>query len=341
MITLAIDAMGGDFAPQTVIQGTIKALIVNKNLNIYLYGIKTQIENYLQKIFTKDILNSIKTRLKIINTPLYLPMNAQNIREAIRDNIPYSMLVALRDVAAQQYPIDSFITAGPTQSLVLASYLIIGTLPSIKRISLALMFKSIDNRTRILTDAGANAEIKEENDLDFVICACFLAQTLLNIPNPKIKLLNIGVEPNKGRNMDINIFKLLSHNSNINFQGNEEPNNFFNTEADILISDGFTANMILKTYKGTVEMYKRNLKQILNSNLCTKIISKIFLEKNIRQHFQQFNTDKTGGAILLGLNKLIIKAPGNSTSNTFYQSINQTINLIKKNFLKKIIEKFQ
>ncbi|UQV27246.1 phosphate acyltransferase [Candidatus Phytoplasma asiaticum] len=341
MITLAIDAMGGDFAPKTVIQGTIEALIANQNLNIYLYGIQSQIEDCLQNIFTTNILNSIKTRLKIINTPLYLPMNAKNIREAIRDNLPYSMLVALKDTANSKTSIDSFITAGPTQSLVLASYLIIGTLPSIKRISLALMFKSIDHRTRILTDAGANAEIKEENILDFVVCANFLAQTLLHIPNPKIKLLNIGTESNKGRNIDINIFKLLSNNPNINFQGNEEPNNFFNTEADILISDGFTANMILKTFKGTVEMYKRHLKQILTSNLCTQIISKIFLEKNIKKHFQQFNTDETGGAILLGLNKLIIKAPGNSTSNTFYQTINQTINLIKKNFLKKIIEKFQ
>ncbi|MDV3204787.1 MAG: phosphate acyltransferase [Sweet potato little leaf phytoplasma] len=340
MITLAIDAMGGDFAPNIVIQGTIKALISNKDLNINLYGDQKKIEDYLKETTTKNILNVIKTRLKIINTPLYLSMNAQNIREAIRDNTPYSMFVALRDVN-QLSSIDGFITAGPTQALVLASYLIIGTLPGIKRISLALMFKSIDNRTRILTDAGANAEIKEENILDFAICANYLAQILLNIPEPKIKLLNIGIEPNKGRKMDVNIFKLLSNNPKINFQGNEEPNNFFNTEADILLSDGFTANMILKTYKGTAEMYKNNLKKMLTNNFYTKIISKIFLYKTIKNHFKKFNTDKTGGAILLGSTRIIIKAPGNSTSYSFYHTINQTIDLIKKNFLKKIIENFQ
>ncbi|MDV3205335.1 MAG: phosphate acyltransferase PlsX [Weeping tea tree witches'-broom phytoplasma] len=339
MIRLSVDAMGGDFAPESIIAGVFQALLKVNDLFIYLYGDANKINDILKNISGSNNYQLLSQRIKIIHTPFYLDMGIKYVREEIRDNPKHSMFLALE--AARKNQVDGVISAGPTQALVLSSYLMIGTVGNMKRISLAPIFTSLDNKTRILLDAGANIETKPEDLLSFAICASVLAQDFLNISTPIVKLLNIGIEADKGRHLEIETFKLLKANPNIFFKGNEEPQNIFHTEADILLSDGYTSNILLKTHKGLTDMFGTVFKEVLTENLAKKIVSRVFFQKKIQTIFKKLDSKEIGGAILLGLNKIVIKAHGNSKSYAFYKAIMQAKLLVEQGFLAKILKKFQ
>ncbi|TVY12372.1 phosphate acyltransferase PlsX [Candidatus Phytoplasma pini] len=336
MIKLAIDAMGGDFAPYIVIEGVIKALTEDSSLYIYLYGDKYLIEEIIQKKtkINNKILKKIQNKITIVHTPFFLEAGIKHIREELRDNQQHSMFLALR--AAQIEEADGVVSAGPTQALILASFLIIKTLKGISRIALAPIFSNLDNKQKILLDAGGNTDLKPEHLVNFAICASIMAQELLKIKKPIVKLLNIGSEKTKGRTFEKNAFHLLEKNNFILFKGNEEPQNILNTEADILLSDGFTSNIVLKSYEGALTITFQAIKKILTKNYLKKIISKILFSKELQKIKKKLDNKEIGGAMLLGLNKIVIKAHGNSNSYAFYNAIKQAKILIQQNFLKKI-----
>jgi glycerol-3-phosphate acyltransferase PlsX len=339
MIKIAIDAMGGDFAPESIIKGSLKALLEESNLYIYLYGDELKIKKILHKNISTEFPEYLQKRLSIVHTPHYLEMGVKNVREEIRDNPQHSMFLALQ--SAKNNEVDGVVSAGPTQALILSSYLIIGTIKPMKRIALAIIFPSLDGRMRILLDAGANIEIKAENLLLFAIAASIVSQELFNIKNPMVKMLNIGSELHKGRSLETETFNLLEKNPFVLFKGNEEPQNILYSEADILLSDGFTSNMIVKTYKGAFEILMTNVKHILTENLFKKIITKLFFQKQLQKIKQKLDSKEIGGAMILGVNKIIVKAQGNSDYYSFYNAILKAKKLIEKDFLTKLSKKIK
>lgn len=148
MIKLSIDAMGGDFAPEMIVKGAIKALKKEKSLNIILYGDKDKINNIINKDISIKLHDQINQRISIIHTPKFLNMDVCNIREELRDNPSCSMFLALQ--AAKDNEVDGVVSAGPTQALILSSYLIIGTLKNFERIALAPIFSSLNNEKKKL-----------------------------------------------------------------------------------------------------------------------------------------------------------------------------------------------
>ncbi|WCA22273.1 phosphate acyltransferase PlsX [Candidatus Phytoplasma oryzae] len=334
MIKLSVDAMGGDFAPEIVIKGVIKALQKEKNIHIILYGDEIKIKNIINNTISNELLDKIKKQFFIKHTPYFLDMNIKNIRETLRDNPFYSMFLALQ--SAKNNEVDGVISAGPTQALILSSYLIIGTFDYLNRIALAPTFSSLNDKKKIILDAGANISLKPKQILDFAICASIVAKELFQINKPIVKLLNIGKEKNKGRIFEKETFNLLKKEKKIFFHGNEEPNNILNSEADILLSDGFTTNMILKSYEGAIGTLLDSIKKIMCENLFKKIISKIFFQKKIIQIKKKIDNRELGGAILLGLKKIVIKAHGNAGYYSFYKCIMQAKSLIQKNFINQI-----
>lgn len=338
MIKLAIDAMGGDFAPEIVIKGIIKALREEKQLYINLYGDKIQINHIIKNKIVSSLYDSVKDRINLIHTSFYLSMDIKNIREELRDNPNNSLFLALK--SAKDNQVDGVVSAGPTQALVLASFLIIKTMNFMSRIALAPIFNSLDNKKRMLIDAGANIDITPENLLNFAIYASAAAKELFNIEKPIVKLLNIGIEKNKGRLLDQTVYNLLEQDNRIIFKGNEEPQNILTTEADILVSDGFTSNMILKSYEGSFQNSFQSVKKILTDNWFKKIMSRILFAKQFCKIKKTLDAKETGGAMLLGLNKIVIKAHGSSNDYSFYKAIIQAKILIDKNFLNKISQKF-
>lgn len=271
----------GDLAPEITIKGSLMALSKEENLYIYLYGDKDKINYIIKNKISSSYYKSVEKRINIIHTPFFLKMNIKNTREELRDNPANSLFLAIK--AVQQNKVDGVISAGPTQALVLSSFLIIKTINSVSRIALAPIFNSIENRKRILIDAGANIEIEPENLLNFAIYASLAAKELLKIDKPIVKLLNIGIEKDKGRAFERQVYNLLEKNEKIIFKGNEESKNIFNTEADILLSDGFTSNMVLKSYEGAFQNVFSSVKQILTDNWFKKIVSKILFQKKFKQ----------------------------------------------------------
>ncbi|MDV3202496.1 MAG: phosphate acyltransferase PlsX [Candidatus Phytoplasma stylosanthis] len=334
MIKLAVDAMGGEYAPEIVIKAIFKTLKEENNLYIYLYGDQNKIEKIMKQKYFSDFHQSIKKRISIFHTPLFLKMDIQNTREELRDNPKNSMFLALQAVKNKE--VDGMVTAGPTQALILSSFLIIKTLPFAKRIVLATIFNSLNNKKIILIDAGANIEIKPENLLFFALYSSLVLQILFKTQNHIVKLLNIGTEKNKGRVFERELFNLLEKENRILFKGNEEPKNILNTEADILLSDGFTSNMILKSYEGALQNSFQIMKEILTDNWFKKIISKILFYKKIKTIKRKLDYKEIGGAILLGLKKIVIKAHGDSNEYSFYKAIIQAKNLIESNFIDKL-----
>ncbi|QTX02822.1 glycerol-3-phosphate acyltransferase [Candidatus Phytoplasma luffae] len=335
MIKLAVDAMGGDFAPEMIVKGILKALEEDSNLYINLYGDKEKIDQIIEKNFN----DFIKKRINIINTSFYLQSDIKNIREELRDNPKNSMFLALQD--AKNDEVDGVVSAGPTQALVLASFLMIKTIPFAKRIALAPIFNSLTNKKVILIDAGANAETEPENLLNFAIYASVAAKELFQISNPVVKLLNIGIEKGKGRELERKIYDLLKKDNRIIFKGNEETTNILNTEADVLLSDGFTCNIVLKSYEGSLKNYFKIIKDIMTENWFKKIISKLLFAKKLKKIKKKLDSKEIGGAMLLGLNKIVIKAHGNSDEYAFYKAIVQAKTLIEKKFINKIKNKFK
>ncbi|KXT29293.1 fatty acid/phospholipid synthesis protein PlsX [Candidatus Phytoplasma oryzae] len=338
MIKLAIDAMGGDLAPEVVVKGVCKALKEEKLINIFLYGDQKKINYILNHMHPEELPKEITKKLFIIHTDYSLKMDIKNIREELRDNPHHSMFLALQ--AAKKNKVEGVISAGPTQALVLSSYLIIGTINYLNRIALAPIFCSLkNNKKKIILDAGANIDIQPKKMVDFAICASVLAKELFKISKPMVKLLNIGKESMKGRNFEKETFNLLNKEKSIFFGGNEEPNNVLNSEADILLSDGFTTNILLKSYEGAIETLTHSFKEILSENFFKRIISGFLFKKKIKEFKKKIDNKELGGAILLGLKKTVIKVHGNTDAYSFYKSILQAKSLIEKNIFIKINER--
>ncbi|MGA0448011.1 MAG: phosphate acyltransferase PlsX [Candidatus Phytoplasma pyri] len=338
MTRLAIDAMGGDFAPIEIIKGTIMALSKTSDLEVNLYGNRNIINFLLKENIDSKFFINITKKIKIVHTDNFLSMDVKNLREQLRTKSDASMFLALKD--ANDNKVDGVISAGPSQALVLACHLFIKKFYFMKRIAFAPIYNSFDNRTRILLDAGANIDLKPENLLSFAICATIIAKELFDIKNPEIKLLNIGSESSKGRFLELETYKLLSQEKKINFGGNEEPQNLLTTTADILLSDGFTANIALKTYKGAINNLSKAFKKILTDGFFVKIISKLFFSKQILNMKKKIDPNEVGGAMILGLKKIVIKAHGSSASYSFYKAILQGKKLIESDVIYKTSKYF-
>ncbi|CCP87992.1 phosphate acyltransferase PlsX [Candidatus Phytoplasma solani] len=326
---IAVDAMGGDFAPLEIIKGCCLALENNPSLQIVLYGDKNLINPILEK--NSFFLNQ---QITIKHTPHFLTMDDKNIRDQLKTKPNASLFLAFQGALNDE--VEGVVSAGATQALVLAGHLILKKMPLMQRIAIAPMFKSFDNRIRILLDAGANVELKPQHLLTFAHYATIVAYEILAIKNPQVKLLNIGKEFNKGRSVELETYSLLSQAKYINFGGNEEPQNMLNTSADILLSDGFTANIALKTYEGTVLNFMKNIKQIMTKSLTKKIITKLCFQKELQKLQKQVDPREIGGAMLLGLNKVVIKAHGSSQAYPFCQAILQAQKLISAKINQKI-----
>ncbi|MBS2126457.1 phosphate acyltransferase PlsX ['Fragaria x ananassa' phyllody phytoplasma] len=329
MIKIAVDAMGGDLAPLEIVKGVCLALDQNTALQIVLYGD--------QRLITPIIKNKcffLNHQIIIKHTPYFLTMDDKNIRDQLKNKPNASLFLALQGAVNDE--VQGVVSAGSTQALVLASHLILKKIPLMQRIAIAPMFNSFDNRIRILLDAGANIELKPQHLLAFAYYATIIAQEILAIPHPKVKLLNIGQEPNKGRTVELETYQLLSQAKHIHFSGNEEPQNLLTTSADILLSDGFTANIALKTYEGAVLNFMNNIKQIMTKNLAKKIITKLCFQKELHNFKKQIDPREIGGAMLLGLNQIVIKAHGSSQAYSFCKAILQAQKMIKANINQKI-----
>ncbi|MBN2299578.1 MAG: phosphate acyltransferase PlsX [Acholeplasmataceae bacterium] len=320
MIRLAVDGMGGDYAPEPIVKGTLMALEKFDNIEITLFGDEVKMAPFLKQ----------HERLHVVHTPHFLSMGEKDPIKQYRTNKELSMFMAMQHV--KDGFSDAVISAGPTQALVVGGHFIIRRMPSMKRVAIAPIVPSFDGRGRILLDSGANVDFKPEHLLDFAVYASIMAEKVLKRNNPQVALINIGTEDGKGREFDKETFALLKASKDINFYGNLEPKEIFLTEADILLSDGFTANIVMKTMEGTAKGLGQVLKREIKSSVFA-MIGSLFMRKALKKFKMSLDASEIGGALLMGFNHVVIKAQGSSKEKGFYNGIRQAKEMVEANVI--------
>jgi glycerol-3-phosphate acyltransferase PlsX len=325
MIRLAVDGMGGDYAPEPMVKGTLMALDKFDNIDITIFGDETKMAPYLKQ----------HERLHVVHTPHYLPMGEKDPIHQYRTNKEHSMFMAMQYV--KDGKADAVVSAGPTQALVVGGHFIIRKMPQMKRVAIAPVIPSIDGKGRILLDSGANVDFKPEHLLDFAIYASIMAEKVLNHPNPKVALINIGTEDGKGRDFDKETFALLKESNDVNFYGNIEPKEILTTDADVLLSDGFTANIVMKTMEGTAKGLGAILKREIKSSIFS-MIGGLFMKGALNRFKKSLDASEIGGALLMGFQNIVIKAQGASKEYGFFNGIRQAKEMVEANVIERVKE---
>lgn len=323
MIRLAVDGMGGDNAPAEIVKGTMLALEKFDNIHITLFGDQEKMAPYLKA----------HPRLEIVHTPYFLEMGEKDPIKQYRTHKDASMFMAMQHVKDKKA--DGVVSAGPTQALVVGGHFIIRRMPAMKRVAICPVIPSYDGRGRLLLDSGANVEFKPEHLLDFAVYATIMAEKVLKRDKPSLGLINIGTEDGKGRDFDKETFALLKSSKDVNFVGNIEPKEVFTTTADILLSDGFTANIVMKTMEGTAKGMGMLLKREIKSSFISKI-GALFMKKALYNFKKSLDASEIGGALIMGLDAVVIKAQGASLAYGFYNGIRQAKEMVEANVIQLV-----
>ncbi|MGM0413824.1 MAG: phosphate acyltransferase PlsX [Bacillota bacterium] len=323
---IAVDAMGGDNAPEAVVKGAVKAVTDFDDITLKLIGKKQVISNYLQgESFDRE-------RLVIINADEEITMEDAPAK-AIRRKKEASIVVASELV--KQGEAEALIAAGSTGAAMSAGVLKIGRLKGIKRPAISTLFPTEKKPTLIL-DAGANANAEPEYLQQFALMGQIYAKKILDRINPKIGLMNVGEEKGKGSKLANEAYELIANDSRINnFVGNIEGRDIFTGEYDVIVTDGFTGNVILKTTEGLAEFMFSLLKDALTSDIKSKL-GAFLVKDNLKAMKNKVDYREYGGAPLLGLNEIVIIGHGSSDATAFYNAIRVARDTIKEQVVAEI-----
>jgi glycerol-3-phosphate acyltransferase PlsX len=325
---IVVDAFGGDNAPGEVVKGAYKA---SKELgvDIILSGDKEKIRTAAKESGTP------LAAFHVIDTPDVFDIHEEPTK-ILKDGSNSSMALGLKACAEGKG--DAFVSAGSTGALTVGGTFIVKRQRGIKRPALAPLLPSVRGSFMLL-DAGANSECRPEIIMQFAVMGSTYMETVGGIFSPKVGLLNIGTEETKGRPTDVESYRLLQNAGSgeiINFGGNIEARDLPLGEFDVVVTDGFTGNIALKLYEGMGSFFGKTLKGIFSGG--GKIAGLMVLKK-INAFKKKMDYKEVGGAVLLGVNKPIIKAHGSSDEKAFYNAIRQAKLCVENDIISKISEK--
>ncbi|XJS09735.1 phosphate acyltransferase PlsX [Aerococcaceae bacterium WGS1372] len=330
MITIAIDAMGGDYAPKAIIEGVNLAVKAFQDIQINLYGDSEEINRHLLK----------DERVQVIHTTEIITGDDEPVK-SIRRKKDASMVVAARDV--KEGKADALLSAGNTGALLTAGLLIVGRIKNIDRPGLMPIIPTVSKESPqvILMDAGANAEVKALNLEQFAVLANFYSQKVLDVKQPRIGLLNNGTEEGKGSTLTKEAFELINQIESLNFIGNVEAKTILTGEVDIVITDGFTGNAVLKTLEGSAKsLIGLLIDSLKNSGLKTKIGAAL-IKDTLKSTFADMDDTKQGGAVLLGVKSPVIKAHGSSNAEAIFNAIRQARTVVSSEIIEEAVKYFE
>jgi len=323
---IVVDAFGGDNAPLEIVKGA--AVASNEyNVEITLTGDKTIIENIISENNLKFFGNLI-----IVDTDDVISMH-DDPTTILKSHSNSSMALAFKELCENRA--DAFVSAGSTGAIVVGGTLIVKRIKGIKRPALGGLIPSPDGHYMLL-DMGANAECRPEMLAQFGIMASVYLEKVEGIKNPKIGLLNIGVEDTKGDELRTEAYKLLKE-APINFVGNIESREMPKGVCDAVIADGFTGNIALKLIEGTSITLFKMIKQALYKNIINKLAA-LILKKDLYALKSMMDSSEVGGAPLLGVSRPVIKAHGSSDAKAIKNAIRQAIIFTEKNVINTISE---
>jgi len=332
---VAIDAMGGDAAPKVVIDGVVDYLKDHKDDDIHLVLVGKERE--IRKIIKKNHID-FPDNIEIINA-----------HEAILMREHFFSYWKRREKTSIQKAIDlvkqdkaqAMVSAGNTGAVMAIAKNVLGTMKAIERPALAIMVPTLKGSS-LMVDVGANVDSKPRNLVQFALMGKVYLESVMGVKNPRIALMNIGEEESKGNELIKTTHNLLK-SMDINFVGNVEGRDVYVGEADLIVTDGFTGNVTLKVTEGVVDVMLSMLKREITGNLLSKL-GFFLLKSSLRRIRKKMDYSEYGGALLLGVNGIIIIGHGGSNRKAIKNAIHLSKKFIVENVLDKIskeIEKMQ
>lgn len=310
---IAIDAMGGDNAPKAIVEGAMKAVTLFSDIEITLYGKEPLIKEYLTN----------QERISIVHTDTVIEATDEPVR-AVRRKKDASMVLMAN--AVKEGEADACISAGNTGALMTAGLFVVGRIEGIERPALAPTLPTIEGNGFLMLDVGANADAKPEQLLQYAMMGSIYANKVRGIEKPRVGLLNVGTEEKKGNELTKAAYQLLK-GSDLHFIGNVEARDLLDGIADVVVTDGFTGNVALKTIEGTALSVFKMLKTALTSNLQSKLAAAV-LKPKLKVIKGKLDYSEYGGAGLFGLKAPVIKAHGSSDPNAVYNAIRQAREMV-------------
>lgn len=319
---LGIDAMSGDLGSSIVVEACLSFLEKNKKDELVVVG-------------KKEELNALEnnSQVTIIDAREVLEMT-ENIL-AIRRKKESSMVKTM--MLARNNEVDAVLSCGNTGAYYASAMLFIKRIEGIEKSCLMAVLPTYDGKGVCMLDVGANSENTPEQLQSFAIMGSIYASSVRNINNPKIALLNIGTETKKGDEMHQEAFKLLSETNNINFNGNIEGKELLLSDNDVIVTDGFTGNIALKTIEGTAKVLMKALKDGYMQSLRTKV-GAVVSKPALKSLLNKFDINQVGGALMMGFVKPVIKAHGASNAQAFENAIELAFNMVEANVVDKMKE---
>ena len=321
MIRIAVDVYGGDNAPGCVIDGAVEALEMLPDVSILFFGAQAEVEKLLAEK-TYD-----KARVSVVDAPGVIT-NHDSPTLAIRRKLDSSLVRAMDEVKKGEA--DALVTAGSTGATLAGGIFRVGRIKGIDRPALCPVLPTAGDKTVMLVDCGANAECKPEYLVQFALMGQAYMKGVMGIENPKVGLLNIGAEDEKGDTLRKSAFPLLKEHPGVNFYGNVEARDALTGCVQVIVCDGFTGNILLKSTEGAVQLLFGKLKEGLFSSLRAKLGALLVKPalKGVKNHLDY---EQYGGAALLGVTGALVKAHGSSKAHAFACAIRQARSMVEGN----------
>jgi len=327
MIKIVVDAFGGDNAPNEVVSGVVSAINSNEKLHIILTGKEEVLMEVLSGYKYNDSQISIIDAREVIS-------NNESATEAIRQKKDSSLVKAL-DCAKEDDEVVGIISAGSTGAVLTGAFMKLGRMKGVLRPALCPIIPTAQGTITSICDCGANVDCKPEYLHQFAIMGNAYLK-VLGVKNPRVALLNVGTEDHKGDVRSKETFELLKNSSSkINFVGNMEARDLLSGDYDLVVTDGFAGNVLLKSTEGAI----KNLLTIMKNEIKASFFSKIgalFMKKTFKNIKKGFDYSNHGGAVLLGCKKLVVKSHGSSTAKNFLTCINQVVTMAEGKLVENI-----
>ena len=314
---IIIDAYGGDNSPQEIVKGAIDALKEKDGFDIVLVGKEDGINAVLQT------LEYDKTRVFVENATEVIGCD-ESPTEAIRAKKDSSIVKSVK-ILKEDENATAFVSAGSTGAVLTASVILSRRIKGVIRPALAPLLPNLAGGQTMLLDCGANVDCKANWLVQFAVMGTVYMREVCGVANPKVALLSNGTEDEKGCALSLETFALLKEDKRINFVGNMEARDILSGEYDVVVADGFNGNIALKATEGAVNVILTNLKAEIKASKSAKI-GYLFMKKAFRQLKNQLDYNKRGGAVLLGMEKTVVKAHGASKAEAFKNAVIQAYN---------------
>lgn len=328
MTRIAVDAMGGDNAPLEIVKGVVEAVNENGKIKVYLTG--------LQEVIKKELVQYTYNaeQIEVVNATEVIE-TAEPPVMAIRKKKDSSIVVALNLV--KDGVCDAFVSAGSSGAVLVGGQLIVGRIKGIERPPLAPLIPT-ETGCSLLIDCGANVDARPSHLVQFAKMGSVYMESVVGISNPKVAIVNIGAEEEKGNALVKETFPLLKNCPEINFIGSIEARDIPTGYADVIVCEAFAGNIILKLYEGVGATLIKKVKAGMMTSLRSKI-GALLVKPALKETLKAFSLDTYGGAPLLGLNGLVVKTHGSSKAVEIKNSILQCVTFKEQKINQKIKDK--